>query len=76
MKTTIQKWGNSLGVRIPGHIAKDLALKSGSSVEIIEENNRIVIQPKQNKIAEMLALITDENIHEEQFTGTVGKELL
>lgn len=76
MRTTVQKWGNSLGVRIPGHMAKDLLLKNGSTVEIVEENNCIIIQPKQNNLSEILALITEENIHEEQLTGTVGKELL
>jgi antitoxin MazE len=77
MKATIQKWGNSLGIRIPSHIAKDLSLINGSPVEIIEEDNRIIIQPKnKNKLHDILNLITDENIHSEQFNIPMGKELL
>lgn len=77
MKATIQKWGNSLGIRIPSYMAKDLQLENGSSVDILEEDNRIIIQPKNaKKLQDILALITDENIHEEQFSVSTGKELL
>lgn len=77
MQATIQKWGNSLGVRIPSLMAKDLALKNGSSVEILEEDNRIIIQASRKRsLQEILALITDENIHTEQFSVPAGKELL
>jgi len=77
MKATVQKWGNSLGIRIPSYMAKDLLLENGSSVEILEEDNRIIIQPKNRKrLQDILAMITDENIHEEQFSVSAGKELL
>jgi antitoxin MazE len=77
MQATIQKWGNSLGVRIPSLMAKDLALKNGSSVEILEEDNRIIIQASRKKsLQDVLALVTDENIHDEQFSTSAGKELL
>ncbi len=49
MKTVIQKWGNSLGVCIPSYMARGLSLKTGSSIEILEEENRIIIQPKTKK---------------------------
>jgi len=58
-------------------MAKDLALKNGSSVEILEEDNRIIIQASRKKsLQEVLALVTDENIHTEQFSVPAGKELL
>lgn len=77
MKTTIQKWGNSLGVRIPNYMAKDLLLENGSSVEIVEEENRIIIQPKTKKsLKEMIKLITDDNIHREAFNLRAGNETL
>ena len=37
MKARVQKWGNSLGVRIPALYAREFDLKSGSAVEILEE---------------------------------------
>lgn len=77
MQATIQKWGNSLGIRIPSLIAKDLALKNGSSVEILEEDSRIIIQASKKKtLKEILELVTAENIHSEQFSISAGKELL
>ena len=77
MQATIQKWGNSLGIRIPSFIAKNLALKNGSSVEILEEDDRIIIQASKKKsLKEILELVTDENIHSEQFSIAAGKELL
>jgi antitoxin MazE len=77
MKTTIQKWGNSLGVRIPSHIAKDLSLESGSPVEILEEETRIVILPKTKKrLKDIIALITNDNIHQEAFDRRAGNETL
>ena len=77
MQATIQKWGNSLGIRIPSLIAKDLSLKNGSSVEILEEDNRIIIQAsKKRTLKEILELVTEENIHGEQFSVSAGKELL
>lgn len=76
MDGVIQKWGNSLGVRIPGTIAKELNLQNGSQVEIIDEDGKIVILPhKKKSLAEKLAMITNENLHEEISTGSpTGKE--
>ena len=77
MKATIQKWGNSLGVRIPGFIAKELSLEHGSPVEIMQADNRIIIEPKKTKgLKEALQLITEENIHKEQFDLSAGDETL
>ena len=47
METIIRKWGNSLGIRIPSHIAKDLSLEEGSCVEIEDVDNKIIIKPKR-----------------------------
>ena len=76
METVIKKWGNSLGIRIPSLIAKDLSLKEGSCVEIEDERGRIVIKPKKkNDLKEMLKSIDKDNIHGEFETeSSVGKE--
>ena len=77
MKATIQKWGNSLGVRIPSIMAKDLMLKNGSEVELIEETDKIIIQPKKTSCLEdLLEAINESNIHEEMKTnGPHGNEV-
>ncbi|OHD53599.1 MAG: multidrug transporter MatE [Spirochaetes bacterium GWF1_51_8] len=78
MKSSVQKWGNSLAMRIPANYAKDVGLTEGSSVEMIVEENRIVIFPdkKNSKLEEKLIKINDGNLHEESETGdAVGKEI-
>ncbi len=77
METKIQKWGNSLGVRIPGNIVKDLSLKNGSLVDIEEISNKIVIKPKENNnLDEMIDSITESNVHSElDFGDTEGNEI-
>ena len=47
MKSTIAKWGNSLGVRIPKDLVTDLGLKSGSSVQFTKVDGNILLSPNQ-----------------------------
>ena len=77
MEAVIQKWGNSLGIRIPNLIARELSLKNGSVVDINDNGKEIVIKPvKKSKLSEMLERINDENIHQEVETvGPVGNEI-
>ena len=77
METVVKKWGNSLGIRIPNQIAREMSLKDGSFVTINDRGREIVIKPIQkNKLSEMLSQINAENIHEEiKTTGPVGKEI-
>lgn len=44
MEAHIQKWGNSLGLRIPMALAKRLNFRPGTNVIIEVENGRLVIQ--------------------------------
>ena len=64
MEAMVQKWGNSLGIRIPNLIVRELSLKNGSVVNINDNGNEIVIKPVQkNKLSEMLNEINQQNIH-------------
>jgi antitoxin MazE len=76
MKATIQKWGNSLGVRIPSIMAKDLMLQNGSEVELIEEADKIIIQPQKAwRLETLLNAIDETNIHDEvEASGPIGNE--
>jgi antitoxin MazE len=78
MVTKIQKWGNSLGLRIPKSFAKEAAIEEGSPVDLSLEGDRLVIKPvraARYRLSELLALVTEENKHEEILTGdVVGKE--
>jgi antitoxin MazE len=77
MEAVVKKWGNSLGIRIPNLIVRELSLKDGSCVEINDRGNEIIIKPIQkNSLSEMLSAIHEQNIHEEVYTvGPVGKEV-
>ena len=77
MEAMVQKWGNSLGIRIPNLIVREFSLKNGSVVNINDNGNEITIKPvKKSKLSEMLNNINDQNIHGEVPTmGPVGKEI-
>ncbi len=78
MITKIQKWGNSLGIRLPSVFTKELGLKENSTVEIKLRDKKIVIEPVdmvQYDLDELLSKVSEENIHEEIiFNGPEGKE--
>jgi antitoxin MazE len=78
MIAKIQKWGNSLGVRIPKSLAQDAELRDGTSVDLRMENGRLVIVPAAKKytLEELVSQITPENRHPETDWGPpVGKEV-
>ena len=77
MKAMVKKWGNSLGIRIPNTIARELLLKDGSFVDISDKEKTIIIKPiTRNNLSEMLSKINEQNIHKEIETGVpVGKEI-
>lgn len=79
METHIQKWGNSLGVRLPKHIAQNQSLKAGSRVVVSETETGIaidVVKKKYRTLDEMLKEVTPENMHEAADWGKpVGKEI-
>ena len=75
MQTVVQKWGNSLGIRIPSHYVKEFNLKNGASVDIIERNGTIVIVPPKTTLDSLLSRVSENNIHEPIETGvSVGSE--
>lgn len=78
MTTKVQKWGNSLAVRIPKEMAEHLTIEQGSDVELQKTDDGIKVVPKKQKptLEEMMAQITPENQHDEIDWGKpVGKEV-
>jgi antitoxin MazE len=77
MVTTIQRWGNSLAVRIPKAFASQAAIKENSQIEISLEGNRIVVAPARREfnLDKLLRAITPSNVHREVEWGeSVGRE--
>lgn len=68
MKTRIQKWGNSLAVRIPRSFARDLGLAFNTPVLIGLEEGALVVRPDKEQIWDLHTLlsgVTAENLHPE-----------
>ena len=78
MTTRVQKWGNSLALRIPKALAESANLTQGVEVALSAVEGRLtveVVSPEKVSLAELLAGITPENIHAEVDTGApVGRE--
>lgn len=67
MTIKVQKWGNSLGVRIPRKIANSLHLVSGTEVEVTVKEQTIIIKNNYSELDRLLQDINQSNIHKEQF---------
>lgn len=83
MRVTIQKWGNSLAVRIPTTVAKEIGVKQGSAVELATGENGLffkVIRKRRKaevSLDELLAGVTPDNQHELIDIGNaVGHEVV
>lgn len=78
MQSRVQKWGNSLALRIPKSFATEIGLADDTPVEISLVEGKLVISPlpvPTYSLEELLAGITTENLHSEQNTGeTQGNE--
>lgn len=79
MQTKVQRWGNSLAVRIPKAFAEDMGLREDTSVEIGVVEGDLVISPPPARaftLGMLLAQVTEENLHHEIETGpAVGGEV-
>ena len=78
MQTKIQKWGNSLGLRIPRSFAAEAQVGEGSTVDVSVENGCLWIRPVRARryvLRELLKGIRPRNLHAEVPSGgPVGRE--
>ncbi|MBA2706519.1 MAG: AbrB/MazE/SpoVT family DNA-binding domain-containing protein [Gemmatimonadaceae bacterium] len=77
MVTTIQRWGNSLAIRIPKAFAAQARLVENSDVDISLEGDRIVVSPAQRewKLDDLVEKIKPANRHREiRWSDRTGKE--
>ena len=79
MRARIQKWGNSLALRIPRPFAEDAKLCEDTEVDVTVRNGKLVVVPvpePQFTLEELVERITPENRHDEVGTGgAVGNEV-
>ncbi len=78
MQTKIQKWGNSLGLRIPKSFAEEAGVEAGSEVDLSVEDGELIVRPNREpkyNLKDLLRGVSAENVHEEVETGEpVGRE--
>lgn len=79
MKVQIQRWGNSLALRIPKSFAVESKIEQGSVVEVSLDRGKIVVEPVADAdytLEELLAGVSKRNLHAEVDTGgATGKEI-
>ena len=78
LQTQIQKWGNSLAIRIPKPLAVEVGLEQNSTVTVSIVDGKLVLEPVKPDytLTELLSQVTPENLHQEVETGAaVGNEV-
>ena len=79
MRTKVQKWGNSLAIRVPRPFAEELGLRQDSDVDLLLAQHELVIKPvavPRYTLRDLLASVTDDNLHDEvESGGPVGSEV-
>ena len=80
MTTKIQKWGNSLAIRIPKEFANSIHIEEGSDISFSVKGQTLVIKEQKKKVYTLRDLLKGYNTkdkHEETIWGAfVGKEIL
>ena len=72
MKTKVQRWGNSLAIRIPKSFAEEVGLKDDSPVELRLVEGALLVEPAQRPpltLEELLAGVSTATLHGEVDTG-------
>ena len=76
MKSRVQKWGNSLAIRIPKALAAKARLLDNTPVELSLPDGQLVIRPLATEaltLDELLRGVTKENLHGEWDTGAATR---
>jgi len=77
MVTRVQKWGNSLALRIPRSFAAQAKVAAGTAVDIAVEKGQLVVRPvrQRYRLRDLLKAVDRRNLHAEVQTGRpVGRE--
>ena len=77
MQVRIQKWGNSLAMRLPKALSQDAGLDEGTWVDVRVQNGVLVARPlgPRYDLAQLLVGVTKSNLHSPVETGdAVGDE--
>jgi antitoxin MazE len=80
MRVRVQKWGNSLALRIPKPFAGDADVSEGTELDLVVSKGRLVATPVRGRrpsLRQLLSRVTPNNLHGEVNSGPpVGRETL
>lgn len=64
-RVSVAKWGNSLAIRLPRHVAQDLELDRGSELELDVVQGKLIARPLRQRrpLAVLVKGITAANRH-------------
>ncbi len=78
MRMQVQKWGNSLALRIPKPFAEDADVREGTVVDLSVSEGKLVVAPARRRKATLKALlakVNKRNLHGEVDSGSpMGRE--
>ena len=77
MRVQVQKWGNSLALRIPKPFAEETTVRDGSVVNLAVARGRLVATPVTRNVItlrRLLRRVTRDNVHGEISGGRRGRE--
>lgn len=66
MKARVQKWGNSLALRLPRPFAGELGWGENAPVEMSLEENALVVRSDRERawdLEDLLERVADDNVH-------------
>lgn len=79
MKVKLQKWGNSMGIRIPNLLLKEFDLKLNDELKLTYDDDKIIITKSKNKqisLAELFKNYKGKNLAKDfEWDESVGKEI-
>jgi len=80
VRKKIQKWGNSLAIRIPKSFASEARIEYGSDIDLLVKDDCLILRPVKKepyKLDTFLTEISKSNIHYESgFDEPMGNELI
>jgi antitoxin MazE len=79
MHVRVQKWGNSLALRIPKPLAEDAEVREGTVLNLAVSEGKVVATPVEKRkltLKQLLSKVTRKNLHRKiDYGAAVGREI-
>lgn len=75
MQAKISKWWNSLAIRLPKSLIREVDFVENVKIDISLEWEKIVLQKEKNSLDNLLQKVSRDNLHWETNTWVLWKEI-